>query len=212
MKKVFVLGFLFFLPITVYLFFASGVNHFARLPVLTTNVSELEHFKTLDQSPIKLQGNITVLGFLGSDLPLKNALVFNLAHKIYKPYYQFHDLQFVMIVSDSMQPVVKDLKLALKKIEDPIKWKFIYGDSEAISSQFKSLKTNLQLNANLSSDFVFIIDKDKNLRGRDDDEDVKTLFGYSTTSIAELNDKMNDDIKVILAEYRLALKKYNKEK
>jgi hypothetical protein len=48
------------------------------------------------------------------------------------------------------------------------------------------------------------------LRGRDDDEDIGTLFGYNAESVAEINNKMEDDIKVILAEYRLALKKYSR--
>jgi hypothetical protein len=30
------------------------------------------------------------------------------------------------------------------------------------------------------------------------------------SSVAELSDEMKDDVKIILAEYRLALKKYNK--
>jgi hypothetical protein len=47
------------------------------------------------------------------------------------------------------------------------------------------------------------------LRGRDDDEEEGTLYGYDTSSVAELNKKMTDDVKVILAEYRLALKKNN---
>ena len=55
---------------------------------------------------------------------------------------------------------------------------------------------------------MFIIDKDSNLRGRDDD-DEGLLYGYDSRSVSELGNKMNDDIKVILAEYRLALKKYN---
>jgi hypothetical protein len=50
------------------------------------------------------------------------------------------------------------------------------------------------------------------LRGRDDDEEVGTLFGYNTSSVAELNKKMTDDVKVILAEYRLALKKNNSDR
>ena len=55
---------------------------------------------------------------------------------------------------------------------------------------------------------VFIIDKDGNLRGRDDDEDVQLLYGFNAADYAEINNKMSDDIKVVLAEYRLALKKY----
>ena len=62
----------------------------------------------------------------------------------------------------------------------------------------------------LSTPFVFIVDKDRNLRGRDDDNDIGTLYGYNSSSVAELTKKMTDDIKIILAEYRLALKKNNK--
>ena len=47
-----------------------------------------------------------------------------------------------------------------------------------------------------------------NLRGRDDDEDVQLLYGFNAADYAEINNKMSDDIKVVLAEYRLALKKY----
>jgi hypothetical protein len=36
------------------------------------------------------------------------------------------------------------------------------------------------------------------------------LYGFNAESVAEINNKMLDDVKVILAEYRRALKKYNK--
>ena len=61
----------------------------------------------------------------------------------------------------------------------------------------------------MGSPYVFIIDKDRNLRGRDDDEDEGVKYGFKATSVAELNNKMEDDVKIILAEYRLALKKNN---
>ena len=48
--------------------------------------------------------------------------------------------------------------------------------------------------------------------GRDDDEDVGSLYGYNSTDVAELANKMKDDVKIVLAEYRLALKKYNAER
>jgi hypothetical protein len=38
------------------------------------------------------------------------------------------------------------------------------------------------------------------------------LYGYDSTDIAELADKMKDDVKIILAEYRLALKKNNADR
>jgi hypothetical protein len=50
------------------------------------------------------------------------------------------------------------------------------------------------------------------LRGRDKEEGQEVLYGFDATSVAELNNKMIDDVKIILAEYRLALKKNNVER
>ena len=47
------------------------------------------------------------------------------------------------------------------------------------------------------------------LRGRDDDEGKGIKYGFDTSSVADLNNKMEDDVKIILAEYRMALKKNN---
>ena len=55
--------------------------------------------------------------------------------------------------------------------------------------------------------YAFIIDKSKALRGRDDDDGIK--FGYDSRSVADINNNMLDDVKIILAEYRMALKKNN---
>ena len=84
------------------------------------------------------------------------------------------------------------------------------GSKENILKHFNSLNIPLNLGNNLSSPYVFIIDKDKKLRGRNDDEDTGTLYGFDARSVAEINKKMIDDVKVIFAEYRLALKRYNK--
>ena len=94
---------------------------------------------------------------------------------------------------------------------DLVKWRFIFGKAEELQNLFNSFKTNLKLSQFNSSPYVFIIDKDLNLRGRDDDEDIGTLYGFNSQSVAEINNKMVDDIKVILAEYRRAWKKYNSE-
>ena len=45
-KKFTILGILFLLPITAYLFFSSGVNNFAKLPVLTKGVLEIDQFES----------------------------------------------------------------------------------------------------------------------------------------------------------------------
>ena len=211
-KKYFVLFILFVFPIVIYLFFASGKNNFAILPVLTTGVDEAGQWETLSGEPVQLQDRITVLGFWGADLSDKKGDALNLNQKIYKRFYQFKDFQFVMVLQQGQQDQVELLKQELKSGvgTDLIKWRFVFGGDDQIASLFKSLKTSLQLTAKNSLPYVFIIDKERNLRGRDDDEDEGTLFGFNAQSVAEINNKMVDDIKVILAEYRRAWKKYNK--
>jgi hypothetical protein len=68
MKKFLVLGILFILPIIVYLFFASGVNNFAKLPVLTEGVNDVSGLQSLLGENISFSDKITVLGFLGDNL------------------------------------------------------------------------------------------------------------------------------------------------
>lgn len=210
-KKYFVLCILFIFPIVIYLFFASGKNNFALLPVLTENVNEIKNFKTLSGAKIKLEDKISILGFWGEDLSEKKGDALNLNQKIYKRFYQFNDFQFVMVLENGQQDQVNTLKEELHEGAgtDLVKWRFVFGSPDEIQDLFDSLRTNLNLSQGKSSPYVFIIDKEVNLRGRDDDEDVGTLYGFNSQSVAEINNKMVDDVKVILAEYRRAWKKYN---
>ena len=212
-KKYFVLFILFIFPIVIYLFFASGKNNFALLPVLTKEVNEIHQWTTLSGESVQFKDRITVLGFWGGNLSNKKGDALNLNQKIYKRFYQFQDFQFVMVLRNGQQIQVEMLKEELKSGvgTDLVKWRFIFGTDEQIGTLFESLKTPLELTSEKSLPYVFIIDKEGNLRGRDDDEDVGTLFGFNAQSVAEINNKMVDDIKVILAEYRRAWKKYNKE-
>ena len=203
MKKTFVLVVLFILPLVAYLFFASGINNFGKLPVLTDQVEEITAFSGDNQ----LQNRITILGFLGYDIDQKKGNVFNLNQKIYKPFYEFYDFQMVMVVPEGLENEVEDIRNELGTFTDISKWHFVYGTDDQIRSLFNSLETDLELEESLGTPYVFIIDKDRQLRGRDDDEDEGLKYGFNATSVAELNNKMEDDVKIILAEYRLALKK-----
>ena len=205
MKKTFVLVVLFILPIVAYLFFASGINNFGKLPVLTENVPELPFSET-----VRLQDKITILGFLGNDVEIKKGNAFNLNQKIYKRFYEFHDFQMVMVMPKGTEDKVAGLKQELGNLTDIKNWNFVFAEVPQIQSYFAGLKTDLVLDENLGTPYVFIIDKD--LRGRKDDEDEGTKYGFNTISVAELNNKMEDDVKIILAEYRLALKKNNAER
>ena len=54
-KKRFILGVLLIFPIVVYLFFASGKNNFAKLPVLSKDVLELDIFKSFEKRKVLLK-------------------------------------------------------------------------------------------------------------------------------------------------------------
>lgn len=210
-QKKIVLGLLFVFPIVVYLFFASGKNNFAKLPILTNEVNELSSLASITDDSIKLQDRITVLGYWGGSLDTKKAEALNLNEKIYKRFYEFEDFQFVFLVNEERLGQVDSLKKDLQEGVGTklVKWNFISATTQEIKAHFNSLKTPLSLEINGSLPYVFIIDKDRNLRGRNDDEDEGTLYGFDARSVAQLNKKMIDDVKVILAEYRLALKIYN---
>jgi len=85
------------------------------------------------------------------------------------------------------------------------KWNFIFLEPDSIIDIFNSLSTDVNLDYNYGSPYVYIIDKKLSQRGRNDDNGIK--FGYDSRSVADINNFMVDDVKIILAEYRLALKK-----
>ena len=71
MKKSIVLFILFVLPIVAYLFFASGINSFTKLPVITPEIADFGDWKSLNGEKVSLDNKITILGFSGLDV-LKN--------------------------------------------------------------------------------------------------------------------------------------------
>ena len=205
MKKYIVLSVLFVLPLVVYLFFASGVNNFAKLPIVTNTVVDVAEF-----SDEQFKDKITILGFLGNDVSLKKGSALNLNQKIYKRFHGFEDFQFLMVQPQGTEKECQQLVDELSRITqvDTKGWKFVFLDPVQIQLVFDRLNTPLSLDENLGSPYVFIIDKGVALRGRDDNDNV----GYDARSVADIHNNMVDDVKVILAEYRLALKKYNADR
>lgn len=202
MKKYIVLAILFVFPLAVYLFFASGVNHFAKLPVLTQDVDEVAEY-----SEFQFEDRISILAFFGNNLEDKKTLALNLNQMIYKRFYQFADFQFLIALPTGSEAAAAQLKFEIAGVTgtDMSRWNVVFLPEDQLKGLFGSLYLPLNLDQNLSSPYVFIVDRDGNLRGRDDDEFV----GYDARSAADINNNMVDDVKIILAEYRLALKKYN---
>lgn len=205
MKKNIVLFVLFVLPIVAYLFFASGVNSFTTLPVITPKVADFGDWKSLNGKKVSLDKKITVLGFSGSNILENRGNYFNLNEKIYKRYNGFEDLQFVILCPLGTEKEAQKIVDALSPFTDVKNWNFVFASNEEIQKFYDQLHLKEKLNQNLGTSNVYIIDKDRSLRGRKDKEEYKE--GYDTFHPSELSNEMLDDFKIILYEYRAALKK-----
>mgnify|MGYP006255514769 FL=1 len=139
-------------------------------------------------SEVQFKDRITVLGFFGNVLQDKKALALNLNQKIYKRFYQFIDFQFLIVLPEGAEAQAENLKAELEGTTgtDMSRWNFVFLAPNELERIFKSLNLPLSLDANLANPFVFIIDRDGNLRGRDDDD----FFGYDARSVADINNNM----------------------
>jgi hypothetical protein len=208
MKKNLVLFSLFILPIVAYLFFASGVNTFSSLPTLTPNISEFGDWKSLDDEKIQLEGKITILSFGGTEVLKNRGNYFNLNEKIYQRYHKFTDLQFVVLSPIGTEEDVEVFKKQLAATTDMAQWKFIFAPTAEITAFYNQLGLKKdKLTPSLGNNNVYIIDKKKNLRGRKLHDDKEYKEGYSMFYVSELHNEMMDDFKIILYEYKAALKK-----
>ncbi|MFM9988427.1 hypothetical protein [Flavobacterium sp.] len=216
MRNKLVLIVLLILPVLIYLIFATATHNSLFLPTISRDNKELPKWKSLDGKPVSLTNKITVLGFLGNDVLKNEENLFNLNQKIYGKYEGFHDFQLVMIVQEGSEKQVEDLLEKLSRFSDDLSgWKFVFAKPNEIQSYFDSFKLHDHLNENLSTTKVIIIDKDKNHRGRKGkNKEGKNEYkeSYNTNSAADLHNDMSDDVKIMLREYRLALKRNNKRK
>lgn len=211
MKKNIVLFILFVLPIVAYLFFASGVNSFISLPTITKRIPEVSTWKSLDNEPVSLTNKITILGFIGSDVMKHKGNFFNLYEVIYDKYKDFKDFQVVMILPDGTQSKVEELlKVDINKLGTHKGWRFVFASPNEITAFYNKLNLVGKLDNTLATPNVFIIDKKRNVRGRKGEDQKGTAEykeGYNTIMVSELYNKMMDDMKIIIYEYRAALKK-----
>ncbi|MFN4027258.1 MULTISPECIES: hypothetical protein [Flavobacterium] len=213
MKKNLVLFVLFILPIVAYLFFASGVNSFITLPTITKNIPDVSpEWTSLKGEKVTLNNKITILGFAGQDIMPNSGNFFTLNQKIYNKYREFKDFQMVFIAPIGTQQQAQTLLKELGKISDVSGYHFVFTTPEAIEAYHKELKLLGKLDDKTGTSHVYIIDKKRNLRGRKGKSvqgEPEYKEGYNTASAADLHNDMMDDVKIILAEYRLALKRNN---
>ena len=210
MKKFAVLFVLFILPIVAYLFFASGINSFGKLPTITKNINDLTSFAAANGDVITLNNKITILAFAGTNMIKNQGNFFNFTEQIYDRNKTFKDFQVVVIAPKGSEVDAAALRKRLSQLTDVMGYKIVFADNETILNYYASLKLKGKLDADLGSKFFYIIDKKRNLRGRNDPKKYKE--GYNTFSPSDLHNEMTDDVKIILAEYRFALKRNNNKR
>jgi hypothetical protein len=160
-----------------------------------------------------MKDKITVLGFVGNNVIENRGNFFNLNQKIYNKYKGFKDFQMVMVTLVGNEAKAKQILEELAPITGEMTgWKFVFATPEAIQTFYDSYKLVGKLDANFGTPAVILVDKELNHRGRKGknkkgQEEYKE--SYNTISAADLHNEMTDDVKIILREYRLALKKNN---
>lgn len=210
-KRYVVLGILFFLPVTFLLFLYPATHNYKPLDIVNESVLDLQQFTSDSNENILLEDHITVLGFLGEN-PMDYVIAAsNLKELMYDKFKGFKKFQIVIVVPDGTQKLTEELKKEINSYEDIRFWHFVYAQPLAVQKLYNSLKSNSPLNERLATNSVFIIDKDLNQRGRIDDRTDneiaknKAVYGlnaYDCIEVAEIKNKMSEDMRILFTEYR----------
>jgi len=204
------------LPLVLYIYFSMSKHNSLFLPIITHNVNELPVGKTFSDSVVHLKDKISIVGFLGNDVIKRKESVFNIEQKINNKYRAFKNFQIVMLMPEGTEESVKELEASLKRMGDISNWEFVFTSPDEIKKFYSSLKVKEPLGEDLGTFNIFIVDKTLNLRGRRGQTknklDHEYKDGYNSFSAADLHNEMTDDVKILLREYRLALRRNNTQK
>tara|TARA_B100000767_G_scaffold98024_1_gene94022 strand:+ start:50 stop:769 length:720 start_codon:yes stop_codon:yes gene_type:complete len=210
-KKPFVLTVLFFLPVLFLLFLYPSKHNYKTLDILKKDLPELTNFVDKNGDDLRLENHLTVLGFLG-ETPMDDAiLALNLKELVYDKFRGFKRFQIVVLVPESAKAQVALLEKELNQYEFLEYWKFGFGSKEDVLAAYQELKTSAVLDASLKTSDVFIIDKERNQRGRLDNRDKNEIkrnspiFGlssYDCLEVSVLKNKMSEDVRILFTEYR----------
>ena len=212
-KRNIVLGILLFLPVAFLLMLYPAKHNYEPLNIVNENVSDIENFYTLesDSEAIILKDHITILGFFGNS-PLRNSIAAsNLKELVYDKFKGFKKFQVIIVVPEGTEEEVAKLQNEISSYEELKYWHYVFGTEGEIKMLYHSLKSNSQLGVDLSTENVFIIDKDLSQRGRIDGREKDeieankppySVYSYNTIEVAEIKHMMNDDIRILFTEYR----------
>ncbi len=210
-RKWLILGILFLLPVIFLLFLYPSTHNYNTLDIVNENIVEIDSFNFLDNNQTTLKNNITILNFLGDNPMDKITSALNLKELVYDKFKGFKKFQIVSISSGDSSNFLYEVKKELIKSDELNYWYFATVDNVSLQKIYFSLRSESELDSSNYTSQVFIIDKQKNQRGRIDDRDedqvIKNLdliglYSYNSIKVSEIKSKMNDDIRILFTEYR----------
>ncbi|MCB0382067.1 MAG: hypothetical protein KDD05_01830 [Psychroserpens sp.] len=210
-KTALVLGVLFFLPVIFLLFLYPSTHNYNPLDIVEDSVGELQFFSSNSEDKVQLEDHITVLGFLGND-PVNHVIAAsNLKELVYDKFKGFKKFQIVIVLPKGSEDKADRLQQEINNYDDMRFWHYVFGEPNDINNLFNTLKSEEPLDQTLFTDHIFIIDKDLAQRGRIDDREDKEvennkaiypLYSYDCIEVAEVKNKMSDDLRILFTEYR----------
>lgn len=228
-KKYSILFAILFLPTLLYLLFVygKGEQNFAHLPFVTyTDVNgELQNrqapdfgFVNQDSALVTLEdlkGKVYVVDFFftscPSICPIMTANMLKL-QKRFSSYDDFVQVSFTVDPERDTPTVLKDY--AEQRMVNTDKWHFLTGEKDSIYSVAYDYLSSAMEDPTapggfLHTEYFVLVDKEGRLRSRED-EQGNIIGVYDGTEAQDIRDLI-DDIKVLIAEYNLELKKNRKQ-
>ena len=210
-RKWIILGILFLLPVIFLLFLYPSTHNYNTLDIVNEDIKETDLLNFIDNRKTNFEGNITILNFLG-DMPVENITgTLNLKELVYDKFKGFKKFQIISIASLNSEKSLENVKKELLKSDELKYWFFATTSDKEINKIYSSLRSQKELDSSNYTSQVFIIDKQRNQRGRIDDRDddqiemnidLFGLYSYNSIIVSEIKKKMNDDIRILFTEYR----------
>ena len=130
---------------------------------------------------------------------------------VYDKFKGFKKFQIVIVLPKGTEAKAIQLQKEINNYDDMRFWHYVFGESNDIKNLFNSLKSEEALDNSLFTDHIFIVDKDLAQRGRIDDredkeierkDEIYPLYSYDCIEVAEVKNKMSDDLRILFTEYR----------
>ncbi len=228
-KKFIILFAILFLPTILYLLFVygKGEQNFAHLPFVTyTDVNgETQNRRAPDFGFVNqdgdtitnddLSGKVYLVDFFFTSCPSICPIMTANMMKVQERFAHFEDFRSISFTVDPKRDTPAVLKeYAQQRLIKTDKWHFLTGQQDSLYSvAYKYLSSamedSLAQGGFLHTEYFVLIDKEGFLRSRDD-EHGNVIGVYDGTDAQHIRDLI-DDIKVLMAEYNLELKKNRKE-